>query len=162
MEVEKMVIGVDPGQSGGVAVIGRDRVLKHAIRMPVLQRSKRKVVDSAAIMQMLRAACDDDLSRIEVVVLEAVSAMPRQGVTSMFNFGRAAGAVEAVALMTGAPVEWITPRVWKGHYGLGSNKRASLDMARLKFGESHLWGVLANDGIAEAALLALYWMDKRG
>ena len=39
-------------------------------------------------------------------------------------------------------------------------KKESLDLARLKFGDSNLWNVKSNDGIAEAALLTLYWIEK--
>ena len=38
--------------------------------------------------------------------------------------------------------------------------KESLDLARLKFGDSDLWNVKSNDGIAEAALLTLYWIEK--
>ena len=44
--------------------------------------------------------------------------------------------------------------------GLGASKKESLDLARLKFGESELWSIKSNDGIAEAALLTLFWLEK--
>ena len=43
---------------------------------------------------------------------------------------------------------------------LSSDKQQSLDMARIKFGENEMWNVKANDGIAEAALLCLLYLDK--
>jgi hypothetical protein len=58
-------------------------------------------------------------------------------------------------------VNWVTPQKWKKHFSLSSDKAASLDRARLEFGASSLWTVKANDGIAEAALIALYWHRSR-
>ena len=52
------------------------------------------------------------------------------------------------------------PAIWKKSMGLGPSKKESLDLARLKFGESDLWNIKSNDGIAEAALLTLFWLEK--
>ena len=57
--------------------------------------------------------------------------------------------------------EWVTPQVWKKYWGLGRDKRDSLDLARTKFGAGPDWGVLANDGIAEAALMASWYLDVK-
>jgi crossover junction endodeoxyribonuclease RuvC len=150
-----MILGIDPGISGGWACIDHDGQLLHWSRTPTLHLRNKRIVDSRRLYEPLR---DLDLDH---AIIEQVHAMPRQGVSSSFSFGRSTGAVEAVALIVAPTAHWVTPSVWKGALGLSSSKQASLDAARLKFGDrGKLWDVKANDGIAEAALLAWYWLDK--
>jgi len=144
-----MIIGIDPGKTGGVASIDRGGVIQQLTRMPLLQHGKRDLVDPAGLERFADASC---------IVIEQVHAMPKQGVSSTFNFGRHVGSVECWALAQRLPVHWVTPAVWKKYFGLSSDKRASLDRARLEFGPRPLWDVLANDGVAEAALIALWWL----
>ena len=153
-----MIVSVDPGKNGGVAVLSETGEFWGGIRTPLLQHGKRDLVDVLQIKVWL-----DDISHDEIssIVLEQVNAMPGQGVTSMFNFGRHTGSVEAYALSTGKPVVWVTPQKWKGYFGLSKDKMASLDRARLEFGNNPLWRVKANDGIAEAALIALWSLRNR-
>ena len=86
--------------------------------------------------------------------------MPRQGVTSSFQFGRSFGALEALAYLLSKRVDYVAPAVWKKYLGIGPAKQDSLDMARLKFGNKEVWEKKSNDGIAEASLLGLYWITK--
>ena len=151
------VIGVDPGQAGGIAVVkayGQLGKIVKAFRMPVLHVRKKKMIDAVAILQEL-----EDV-KIDIAIIEQVHAMPRQGVSSSFQFGRSYGAVEAVIQQVAERVEYVTPATWKKAMGLTTDKQASLDMAKLKFGRKDIWNVKANDGIAEAALLCLYLIDK--
>ena len=86
--------------------------------------------------------------------------MPRQGVTSSFQFGRSFGGIEALCYLHSKRVDYVAPAIWKKNLGLGSSKKDSLDMARLKFGNLEFWNIKSNDGIAEAALLTLFWLNK--
>ena len=97
---------------------------------------------------------------IDVSIIEKVHAMPRQGVTSSFQFGRSFGGIETLGYLFSKRVDYVAPAIWKKFLGLGPSKKESLDLARLKFGDSDLWNVKSNDGIAEAALLTLYWIEK--
>lgn len=146
-----MIIGIDPGKTGGIAWLGPNYTLQHGMRMPMIKHGNRDMVDIRAL-----DAAYDNLPDPDRIVVEAVNAMPKQGVSSSFNFGRFAGAVESWALSFGCPVDLVSPAKWKKALQLSSSKRQSLDMARIKFGADPMWDVLANDGIAEAALLALY------
>lgn len=148
-----MIVGIDPGKSGGIAAVDMDGQFVRGMRTPLLKHGKRDLVDSAA----LDGFTAEDPA---VIVIEQVSAMPGQGVSSMFNFGRHTGAVESWALTWQVPVQWVTPAKWKKDFSLTKDKRASLDRARLEFGSNPLWDVLANDGIAEAALIALWWLKS--
>ena len=149
------LIGIDPGASGGVAIV-RDGMFRGGIRMPTMKQKTRTIVDAFQLGQWL----DDQTEDWTAFVIEQVSAMPRQGVASSFNFGRAAGAVEAWALSYGLPVHWHTPAKWKPAMGLSKDKGASMDLAAQLYGRNPLWEVKANDGIAEAALLATYHHQK--
>ena len=149
-----ITIGIDCGQTGGVAVV-EDGKFVNGIRMPIIIRSRFKHVDIRALMAWFTALPirDDDLT----FVIESVHSSPQMGVTSAFSFGRAAGGVEAWAMMHGLPVEFVTPSKWKGDLNLSSDKQDSLDMCKLRFGKNKLWDVKANDGVAEASLIALWW-----
>ena len=155
------VLGVDPGQTGGLAIVDSDAGFIKGIRMPMLTIKGKKILNACAVDEWL-VTMDHKLPEpcFDVAVIEQVSAMPRQGVTSSFQFGRSTGAIEAMVTLWGKPTHWITPSVWKKALGLSPNKRDSMGAASLRFGQNKLWDVLANDGIAEAALLASYWMQK--
>jgi crossover junction endodeoxyribonuclease RuvC len=149
-----ITIGIDCGQTGGVALISNG-VFVGGMRMPIIKRGKWKHVDVIKLEQQMRALLPHNGD--VVFVIESVHAMPAQGVSSSFAFGRATGAAEAWAMSHGAPVEWVSPAKWKKAMGLSSDKQASLDACKLHFGANKLWDVKANDGIAEAALIALWW-----
>lgn len=162
---KRMVIGIDPGQTGGIAFLSTRYGfrLEKAARMPIVSRGSRKLVHTP----LLDAALRDALLQLETpidaglrieVVLEQVNAMPKQGSVSGFNFGRMTGAVEGWAMSLKCPVHFVTPAVWKKRMGLTSEKKLSFDLARLEFGPDPRWEVKANEGLCEAALLALYWL----
>ena len=173
-----IILGIDPGQGGGIAMLEANSVMEAltapelilAERMPVLQLRKKKVVDAPEAIRRIERAANGGHEQqtlpypiVDVAIVESVSAMPQQGVSSTFQFGRALGAIEAVAQLTARRVEYVTPAVWKRSMGLvGQSKRSSLDLAKLKFGPllRDLWGVQKNDGIAEAALMCLWFLSE--
>lgn len=150
----KARIGCDPGFTGGIAAIAPDGKFLSGIRTPIFKSGNRKLIDGNALDNW---AADFE---IEHVTIEAPNSMPRQGLQSTFNFGRACGAVECWAVTIGCPVTLVTPSVWKRALNLSSDKQASLDKARLIFGVNELWSVKANEGIAESALIATWEMYR--
>ena len=114
----------------------------------------KKIIDSKAIYASVNSF------KIDLSIIEKVHAMPRQGVTSSFQFGRSFGSLETLAYLLSKRVDYVAPVVWKKYLGVGSSKKDSLDMARLKFGNNKIWDKKTNDGIAEASLLVLYWISK--
>tara|TARA_E500000178_G_C16855935_1_gene677368 strand:- start:48 stop:524 length:477 start_codon:yes stop_codon:yes gene_type:complete len=153
-----IILGIDPGTSGGIVIVkAESNVLPEIIfakKMPVVSIYGKKIIDTEII--------SSDLSKfsIDVSIIEKVHAMPRQGVTSSFQFGRSFGGIEALSYLFSKRVDYIAPAVWKKSLGLGPSKKDSLDLARLKFGTLDLWKIKSNDGIAEAALLTLFWIEK--
>ena len=148
------VLGVDPGQSGGLAIIHDGRLVK-GTRMPVVKVRGKAQVDARAVVEWW----GDCLTPFDAAVIEAVHAMPGQGVSSSFQFGRMLGGIEALVASVGVPVHYVTPASWKKAMGLGSSKQASIDAAKVRFGSpaDSLLKYRADDGIAEAALIAAYW-----
>jgi crossover junction endodeoxyribonuclease RuvC len=162
------VIGVDPGISGGVVVLREDGEFADGFRTPIFQEPTRKRLNSREMAdRLIRLGC---LGWYSHPVIEEVNAMPAQGVSSSFrfgeSFGRAYGVLNVVSIH---PVVTVRPAVWKKHFGLSRDKRGSLALAEHCWpdamdmeGEEINWGVLANDGIAEAALIAKWWLETNG
>jgi len=151
-----IVFGIDPGATGGLAVL-RDGSLIDAMRMPTVVVRGKPAVDGSVLHEWMY----DHLDGGALFVLEHVHAMPRQGVSSSFQFGRMFGAVEALAIATGRRVEHVTPSVWKKAFHLTRDKQASIDAARLRFGDevSKYVKLKKDEGVAEACLLAAYGHD---
>ena len=60
------------------------------------------------------------------VIIEQVSAMPGQGVTSMFNFGQSFGILKGICSAMQLPMYFVRPAKWKKYFGLiNSEKDAS-------------------------------------
>lgn len=146
-----LVLGCDPGLSGALALVETDGPqLSEILDMPVIRYGKAAVIDGARILDWL------DGREIAAIVVEDVHSMPRQGVASMFAFGRALGGVEAVLTAVGAPITHVRPQAWKKRAGLGREKAGSLDLARLRFGPREEFRRKKDEGRAEAALIALF------
>jgi crossover junction endodeoxyribonuclease RuvC len=150
------ILGVDPGQSGGLAIIHGGQLVR-GTRMPIIKIRGKAQLDARAVIEWWADTAFD------VAVIEAVHAMPRQGVTSSFQFGRMLGAIESLVFTVGMPVHYVTPASWKKAMGLSSDKQQSIDAAKLRFGSAAdaLLKHKADDGIAEAALIAAHWASQQ-
>lgn len=143
-----VTIGIDPGASGAIALLdGARLVCVHDIP------HHDGKVNPVAVADLLWPWRDEEVE----VWIEDVHAMPKQGVSSSFKFGRAHGTVEGVLGALRLPVHYVTPAKWKKHLGLTKDKAASRRRA------TELWPLHAatfarvkDDGRAEAALIALY------
>jgi crossover junction endodeoxyribonuclease RuvC len=95
------------------------------------------------------------------VVVEKVGAMPGQGVSSMFNFGRSAGIIEGVVAALRMPSTYVTPAAWTKAVGRAAGKDASRMRAMELFPtRADLFKRAKDDGRADAALIA-YWYITR-
>ena len=95
--------------------------------MPVMTEGKKnkKQVNGAQIYNefLKRINKEDDEIR---VVIEQVSAMPGQGVTSMFNFGQSFGILKGICSAMQLPMFFVRPAKWKKYFNLiNSQKDAS-------------------------------------
>ena len=118
-----VVIGIDPGISGAIAAFVDGKLLV-AIDMPTADGT----VVTSLLAEHLREFSLAGFDSRPLVVVEKVHAMPGQGVSSMFKFGRSLGAIEGVVGALGWPLQWLTPQAWKKHHGLINKPK---DAARL-------------------------------
>ena len=121
-----LIIGIDPGISGSICFFKDGRILE-VIEMPVMTEGKKnkKQVNGAQIYNefLKRINKEDDEIR---VVIEQVSAMPGQGVTSMFNFGQSFGILKGICSAMQLPMFFVRPAKWKKYFNLiNSQKDAS-------------------------------------
>ena len=134
-------IGIDPGKKGGFAIISED----HIYCMPWDDD------DFVRYMGCVGEPC--------IVCLEHVSAMPKQGVTSMFNFGVSFGFIQGVLTAFGIPFELVKPQKWKKEFSI-SDKNESIAVCKRLFPDVSLLPTerfrLPSDGMAEALLMAEY------
>ena len=126
--MKKIILGFDPGQTGAVAAFDGERI-EAVIDMPTMTRlhGKGNQVDPYTLATALIDLC---AGREATAVLEAVSAMPGQGVTSTFHFGESVGVVLGVLGALQVPVRMVTPAKWKKAAGLlGRDKDAARTLA---------------------------------
>ena len=119
------IIGIDPGLSGGIAIL-EDNKVKEMFDMPVMSDGKKnkRQLNSALLAQLVK----DNIKDIDdsIMVVEQVNAMPGQGVTSMFNFGQTFGAIKGICAALNLPIFFVRPAKWKNHFELiNSSKDAS-------------------------------------
>jgi hypothetical protein len=123
----RVTIGIDPGQTGAIAVL-TDGICSALHDMPVMPRSAGGMqVNATALAAILRGVLHQHQGAFPVAVLEAVSAMPGNGGTSMFRFGQSYGIVIGVLGALGIGVVPAAPNVWKKHLNLTNKEK---DVAR--------------------------------
>jgi len=150
------VLGVDPGISGGLAVVeiadGAAPGLVECIDIPAVGTGAKERVDVAAIRNFI------DRHKPIRALIERAQAMPKQGASSGFKYGRAVGAIEATIALCSIPVEIVEPAAWKRFWKLpGKDKESGRQKALQLFPTAHAALARKRDhGRAEAALIALY------
>jgi len=122
-----LIIGIDPGISGSICFFKDGRILD-VIEMPTMnegKKNKRQVNGSQIFNEIIKRV--NNLNKQEIkVVIEQVSAMPGQGVTSMFNFGQSFGILKGICSAMQLPMYFVRPAKWKKYYNLiNSEKDAS-------------------------------------
>lgn len=152
-----MIIGVDPGQTGGLAVRSAGRLV-HAQRMPTYKRvvsgNERPTVDAYGVLDFFRLWRD---LGAHTAIIELVSGVKGQSAAGAFTFGEGVGVVVTAAASCGYAIERIPSTVWKNFLKVPRDKGDSVRRASELCPEGrHFWPAKADDGIAEAALIALY------
>ena len=161
------IIGIDLGLDGAIAFLivdgqshddpQRNRMLE-IHDMPTLEivrgKRRKRELDLAALTRIID---ERQLFQAAEVWMEKTGAMPGQGVTSMFSFGRSTGQVEGVLAALQMPVNYVHPRTWKKALGVPAGKDAArLRASQLLPAYAHLWPLKKHHGRADAALIALY------
>ena len=122
-----LVIGIDPGISGSICFL-EDGIIKDVIEMPTMIEGKKnkKQVNGSQIFNEISLRIKTYEKKNIKVVVEQVSAMPGQGVTSMFNFGQSFGILKGICSAMQLPIYFVRPAKWKKYFNLiNSEKDAS-------------------------------------
>lgn len=175
------ILGIDPGLSGGWAVLdGKGRLINcgHFPTHTVKKNGKNSTqLDGAGVADVLEINGYDiptisgDLrqsSRHFVqAFVEAVSSRPRQA--GQFQFGINTGLIHGVLHALNIPFDLVSPVLWKSAYGLkraedqtkGDMKSLARDVAAQLFPKhAEKFARVKDDGVAEAVLIARYGFLK--
>ena len=155
-----LIIAIDPGINGAICFFENGEV-KDVFEMPTMaegKKNKRQVNG--------RQICNEISSRIENyklqdinVVVEQVSAMPGQGVTSMFNFGQSFGVIKGICAAMQLPIFFVRPAKWKKYFELiNTQKDASRKKAIEMFPKiSSILAKKKDSNKADAILIASFY-----
>jgi len=150
-----MIVGCDPGKSGALARLDHAGNLIAVADMPVVG-----TIISAHLLDEIVHNWIDPLADAPygTAVIEDVHAMPKQGVSSSFSFGRALGVAEGVLAGNSLSLRYVSPAKWKKALGLSADKGVSRRRA-IELWPDHrkAFERVKDDGRAEAALLAWWW-----
>ena len=122
-----LIIGIDPGISGSICFFEDGKILD-VIEMPTMNEGKKnkRQVNGAQIYNEITDRINKLQKQDVRVVVEQVSAMPGQGVTSMFNFGQSFGIIKGICSAMQLPLYFVRPAKWKKYFNLiNSEKDAS-------------------------------------
>jgi crossover junction endodeoxyribonuclease RuvC len=150
------VLGVDPGIHGGLALVeiddGTAPALLEAIDLPTVGTKAKERVDVLALRTWIMAR------QPQHAFIERAQAMPKQGASSGFKYGRATGAIEAAIACCGVAITIVEPAVWKkAHHLRGGDKEGARQRALELFPSAHALLARKKDhGGAEASLIALH------
>ena len=122
-----LIIGIDPGISGSICFFENGKIID-VVEMPTMTEGKKnkRQVNGAQVYNEISKRINKSEKHNVRVVIEQVSAMPGQGVTSMFNFGQSFGILKGICSAMQLPLYFIRPAKWKKYFGLiNSEKDAS-------------------------------------
>ena len=157
-----LIIGIDPGISGSICFFEDGKILD-VIEMPTMtdgKKNKRQVNGSQVYNEISKRIKKIDKTNIRVII-EQVSAMPGQGVTSMFNFGQSFGILKGMCSAMQLPMYFIRPAKWKKYFNLiNSEKDASRTKAieNFPYYSSNL-SKKKDSNKADAILIASYYYE---
>tara|TARA_B100000029_G_scaffold258775_1_gene255406 strand:+ start:12107 stop:12601 length:495 start_codon:yes stop_codon:yes gene_type:complete len=154
------IIGIDPGISGAICFF-EDGQVKEIIEMPIMadgKKNKRQINGPQIfneIQERIQSIPKKDIS----VVIEQVSAMPGQGVTSMFNFGQSFGVIKGICSAMQLSMHFVRPAKWKKYFNLIKTEK---DASRTKAIEifpyiSHHLSRKKDSNKADAILIASFF-----
>lgn len=154
-----VILAIDPGASGALAFFNPEAGTLDIIDTPTVQIKRGAKLKTEISAQMLSAIIRP--RQPDIAILELVGAMPGQGVSSMFQFGRGVGMYEGALAALQIPVTYITPQGWQK----AVNARSGKDGNRQRAAEiypayAQLFARKKDDGRADAALMA-WWAATR-
>jgi crossover junction endodeoxyribonuclease RuvC len=135
-------VGIDPGVSGGIAVI-------HEYGVMLAKFSNKTEADIASLFRSLRVLqpC--------VAMIEKVHAMPKQGVSSCFTFGRSYGFLRGMLTAHGIRFDEVTPQKWQKAMGCLTKGDKNVSKQRAQQRYPGMASKITH-AVADALLIAAY------
>ena len=145
-----MIWGIDPGISGAAVLFDPLEGIIEIFDMPIMEINKKKQVSPQLLSAILS-------TQICPLYIEQVHAMPGQGVTSMFNFGKSFGVCLGVAAGLQMPTTTVLPFSWQRKLGTKKGKDGSRERACQLFPSyAQSFARKKDDGRSDAALIAYF------
>lgn len=169
---QRLIIGIDPGLTGAVAVLADGEPAGLFDLATVTRNSGSLELNVPDLAARLRGLLQTHAGAYMLVAIEHVQPMPStrgpagearrgMGAASAFNFGETVGAIRATVQALGLPMVKVTAVRWKNALGLRGTEK---DAARTKAIE--LYPVVATQlsrkkdiGRADALLIA-HWAHR--
>jgi len=125
-----VIAGIDPGLTGAIAVLDDDGLVLFDLPVYRVATSTSKARTRGELdMGKLHSFLAESAPMIDHVFIERVSAHPGQGVTSMFRFGYACGAIHMAVTAIELPCTFVTPQAWQKTQGVGPGPDAARQRA---------------------------------
>lgn len=146
-----LICGIDPGKSGGIAIIGSDE----EPFLKIMPETAEMIADT------LEPFCGMKMH----VFLEKAQAMPKNGAVSMFNYGRHFGELIGILVSLQFAHTLVSPATWSKTMHQGTSpelapKKRSYQVCRRLFPEADLLGTIRSrtphEGLIDALLIAEY------
>ena len=159
-----IIVGIDPGIAGAICFFSDGKIID-VIDMPTMADGKKnkKQVNGRQIFNEISNLKNKYINEPVSVVVEQVSAMPGQGVTSMFNFGQSFGVIKGICSAMELPIYYVRPAKWKKYFNLINSEK---DASRTKVIEmfpkiSHRLSRKKDNNKADAILIAQFFENTR-
>lgn len=152
------ILAIDPGLNNGIAVLDFERRLLLATEIPMIGEGANKRLNLISFADILAQF------RVGHAVIEDVAAMPKQGVASMFRFGRAAGAIEGALAALKVPTIFVRPAIWKRDIGAKAKQAEDIRALAIQTWPdmAHRFARKLDHNRAEAALIGLWFLQFSG
>ncbi len=155
LQQRRKFIGIDPGLTGAVAILPDGLLFDTPIAEVRRGKRTKRVYLETQMAAILRPYAGGQT----YAFLEAVHAMPEQGVASMFGFGEGFGSWKGILAALEIPVTMVTPQAWKKALmpGMGREKDAARVRALQLYPQlAPLLKLKRDIGRADALLIAEY------
>jgi len=156
--MNRLIIGIDPGAHGAIAILGNGGNIHEVHDMPAVEvkvgKTKRHRVSVHGVADILRGLA------VDMVLIEEVGGITGQSASAAFTFGHACGLVQGAVAALGLPLTLIPPQSWKKASSLPADKGAArLRAMQLWPDHAGLFARVKDDGRAEAALIARHYVN---
>jgi crossover junction endodeoxyribonuclease RuvC len=156
-----MIVGIDIGAQGALALLEENGALIAVEDMPILRDgpNNRPTVNGALLAAIIRRW------QPARAYVEFVGARPGEGAVGAFAFGRSAGCVAGVLAALSVPAALVTPQTWKRAVGIPPGRDGAKDAARSLAiarwpAKADLFARVKDDGRAESALIGVAGISR--